>query len=39
MTLNDILMEFYKWKNYKKAIEMLAYIRNRFEFLGISCLW
>ena len=36
MTLNDIFAEFKKLKNDKKAIEMSAYIKNQFAFLGIS---
>ena len=36
MTLNDIFAEFKKLKNDKKAIEMSAYMKNRFAFLGIS---
>lgn len=36
MTLNDIFVEFKKLKNDKKAIEMSAYMKNQFAFLGIS---
>lgn len=36
MTLNDIFAEFKKLKNDKKAIEMSAYMKNQFAFLGIS---
>lgn len=36
MTLNDIFAEFEKLKNDKKAIEMSAYMKNQFAFLGIS---
>ena len=36
MTLNDIFSEFKKLKNDKKAIEMSAYMKNQFAFLGIS---
>ena len=36
MTLNDIFDEFKKLKNDKKAIEMSAYMKNQFAFLGIS---
>lgn len=36
MTLNDIFAEFKKLKNDKKAIEMSAYMKNKFAFLGIS---
>ena len=36
MTLNDIFAEFKKLKNDKKAIEMSAYMKNQFVFLGIS---
>ena len=36
MTLNDIFVEFEKLKNEKKAIEMSAYMKNQFAFLGIQ---
>ena len=36
MILNDIFVEFEKLKNEKKAIEMSAYMKNQFEFLGIQ---
>ena len=36
MTLNYIFVEFKKLKNDKKAIEMSAYMKNKFAFLGIS---
>lgn len=36
MILNDIFTEFEKLKNDKKAIEMSAYMKNQFAFLGIS---
>lgn len=36
MSLNDIFTEFEKLKNDKKAIEMSAYMKNKFAFLGIS---
>ena len=36
MTLNDIFVEFEKLKNNKKAIEMSAYMKNQFAFLGIQ---
>ena len=36
MTLNDIFVEFEKLKNDKKAIEMSAYMKNQFAFLGIQ---
>lgn len=36
MTLNDIFTEFEKLKNDKKAIEMSAYMKNQFAFLGIQ---
>ena len=36
MILNDIFSEFKKLKNDKKAIEMSAYMKNQFAFLGIS---
>ena len=36
MTLNDIFAEFKKLKNDKKAVEMSAYMKNQFAFLGIS---
>ena len=35
MILNDIFTEFKKLKNDKKAIEMSAYMKNQFAFLGI----
>ena len=35
MILNDIFSEFKKLKNDKKAIEMSAYMKNQFAFLGI----
>ena len=36
MTLNDIFTEFEKLKKDKKAIEMSAYMKNQFAFLGIQ---
>ena len=36
MHLNDIFSEFEKLKDDKKATEMSAYMKNKFEFLGIS---
>lgn len=36
ITINHIFSEFEKLKNDKKAKEMSAYMKNKFEFLGIQ---